>query len=254
MKRRRDVETPEALVARLRRPDVQPGDAICDVEAFADGVLLGPGVVRDGPQLAACRVGLLCWDAALGRLWVENEQRRYVPAVGDHVIGVVADKHAEEYRLNVGGPFPATLPVLAFDGATKRNRPHLEVGALVYARVAVANKDMDPEVTCAAPPGVGAKDWVTKESVYGELAGGQTFACPQALCARLGSDDCPVLEALGRLVAFEIAIGHNGRVWLSSASPGAVVLAQAAILQSHAIRDEDHAALVQRLALRHELG
>lgn len=240
---------PAALLARLADPEIFPGDLICAVEDF-ERVLLGPGIVRvaDGTQLAAAKQGVLCWEPARQRLWVENEQRRYVPAVGEHVIGVIVDKHAEEYRLQIGGAHPATLPVLAFDGASKRNRPHLEVGALVFARVVLAHKDMEPEVTCAAPPGVSAKDWVTKESIYGELPGGHVFECPTALCARLNRDDCPVLEALGGHVAFEIAIGANGRVWISSLEPGALVLAQAAILQSQALRDEDHAALVQRLA------
>ncbi len=43
---------------------------------------------------------------------------------------------------------PGLLPHLAFDGATKRNKPNLSVGALVYCRVAVANKDMDSELSC----------------------------------------------------------------------------------------------------------
>ena len=35
---------------------------------------------------------------------------------------------AESFAVDIGGPFRALLPVLAFEGATKRNRPHLQVG------------------------------------------------------------------------------------------------------------------------------
>ena len=114
-------------------------------------------------------------------LWVESDLKRYWPGLGDHVIGIVTDKGAEDYKLDIGASSKALLPVLAFDGASKRNRPHLAVGALVYARVVLANKDMEPEVTCAAPPGVNARDWVTKESVFGELSGGHgEWSAPQA--------------------------------------------------------------------------
>jgi len=34
---------------------------------------------------------------------------------------------AENYGVDIGAPFRALLPVLAFEGATKRNRPQLQV-------------------------------------------------------------------------------------------------------------------------------
>jgi exosome complex RNA-binding protein Rrp4 len=42
----------------------------------------------------------------------------------------------------------ATLGVLAFDGASKRNRPNIRIGSLVYARISKTNKDIEPELTC----------------------------------------------------------------------------------------------------------
>ena len=43
------------------------------------------------------------------------------------MIGVVTDKHSENFDVDIGGPFRALLPVLAFEGATRRNRPNLQV-------------------------------------------------------------------------------------------------------------------------------
>ena len=214
--REEDVAEASAPPIKLLNQRVCPGDFLCDVPDF-DRLVLGPGVAHDGGWLIASIVGITRWEPERRRLWVEGEPRRYVPALGDHVIGVVSDRHADEYRLQLGAAAPASLPVLAFDGATKRNRPHLEVGALVYARVVLAHRDMEPEASCAAPPGLGAKDWVTNESVFGELKGGHVFECPQALCRRLMGTDCPVLDALGGLAPFELAVGANGRVWVRSA-------------------------------------
>ena len=229
-----------------------PGDVLSEVDAF-ERVVLGPGVAREDTSLVATRVGVVRWEEAQCLLWVESDLKRYWPGLGDHVIGIVADKGAEDYKLDIGAASKALLPVLAFDGASKRNRPHLAVGALVYARVVLANRDMEPEVTCAAPPGVNARDWVTKESVFGELSGGHVFDCPQSLCRQLMSTESPVLEALGSVAPFEIAVGTNGRVWIDSKEETTIVLAQTAILQSQSHASRDHSAMVQQIGRRFDL-
>eukprot|EP00966_Prymnesium_polylepis_P088039 2037031-Prymnesium_polylepis.1 len=241
---------PSVVHLPLRNRGVFPGDLLQTVAAFAaTGVHIGPGVSREADDLMATRAGVLRWDDEHHRLWVENDQRRYVAALADHVIGIVTDKNAEEYRLDIGAAAPAALPILAFDGASKRNRPQLQVGTLVYCRVVVANRDMEPEVSCKAPPGIGAaKDWVTRESVFGELQGGHVFECPQILCRELLDADGPLLDALGDVGAFELAVGVNGRVWLDAEAEAMVVMVQSAVLQSQGRHPSEHAKLVKRLA------
>ena len=56
--------------------------------------------------------------------------------------------------VDINGPFPALLPLLSFEGATKRNRPNLKAGDVVYARVAAASRDMEPVLTCVDAAGV----------------------------------------------------------------------------------------------------
>lgn len=69
------------------------------------------------------------------------------------------------------------LPVLAFEGATKRNRPSLQVHSLVYCRVSLANPDMEPELECVNPQS-------GKADGFGELSGGFVFKCSLGLCRR----------------------------------------------------------------------
>ena len=59
-------------------------------------------------------------------------------------------RSADGYLLSLGSgcAHSATLPALAFEGATKRHRPNLRVGALVYARIAAAERHAEPEATC----------------------------------------------------------------------------------------------------------
>lgn len=111
------------------------------------------------------------------RLWVETATKRYVPAVGDTVVGVVLERRVETYRVEIGGTCAAQLPHLAFDGASRRNKPDLPIGTLIYARVVATDRHADVELSCQVSDGP-KRDWVTGESQYGELRGGS--------CVRVG--------------------------------------------------------------------
>jgi len=97
-------------------------------------------------------------------------------AAQESVIGVVVGKSgAEGFRVDIGGPHNANLDVLAFEGATKRNRPNLKVGSLLYARVSLSHKDMEPEIECF--------DAQTRKSAgFGELKGGFVAMCSLKMC------------------------------------------------------------------------
>ena len=60
-----------------------------------------------------------------------------------------------------------------------------------------------------------------------------------------------LLDALAAVAPFELAVGHNGRVWIRSDAAATAVLAQLAILRSQAVADDGHAALVESLAHAH---
>jgi len=107
---------------------------------------------------------------------------QYTPTAEDLVIGTVVERHPENYRVHIGGSQLARLPALAFEGATKRSKPNIQVGALIYARVDVAIKDMEPELSCTSPHF--KKEWVTGQSFFGELTGGYSFDCSLRLARR----------------------------------------------------------------------
>ena len=50
-----------------------------------------------------------------------------MPAAQEGVIGVVAHKAGEGYRVDIASAHLASLDGLAFEGASKRNRPILKV-------------------------------------------------------------------------------------------------------------------------------
>ena len=133
------------------------------------------------------------------------------------MIGIVKFKSKEYYAVDLGGPHLATLPILAFEGATLRNRPNLQTNSVVYARVSVANKDMEPEIDCIHPS-------TGKADGFGELKQGFMIdRCSLDLCRYLLTKNNALLNGLSSMFPFELAIGMNGRVWVNAGEPKQIV-------------------------------
>jgi len=192
------------------------------------------GVVRRGLTAGMLHPGYAASES--NRLWIDHATIRYHPQVDDMVIGTIVDKSTDWYRVDIGLHQNAIMSTLAFEGATKRNRPNLEVGQLIYCRVRATNKYMETELTCISPHF--KKDWVTKESMFGELNGGYVFNASARLCRTLLDDNCLVLNEIGRVIPFEIAIGVNGRVWVNSASPVHTIIISNIISKSETLSSE----------------
>ena len=162
---------------------------------------------------------------------------------------------ADAFGVDIGAPFRAALPLLAFEGATKRNRPALAPGDLVYCRVEGACRDLDPALTCMDAAGkVGGAgescggEWVSvggrahstlrsaphgprhpalptprlavscpQASGFGPLKGGTLIEVSTSHArALLARPPAAVLAALGAALQFEAAVGLNGRVWIDA--------------------------------------
>lgn len=76
---------------------------------------------------------------------------------------------------------------------------------------------MDPEIVCYNPS-------TGKSEGMGELKGGTVFDLSQGTCRRLlmsrqrEDGGIAVLESLAEKLAFEIAVGRNGLVWVKGGS------------------------------------
>ncbi|NWU94944.1 EXOS3 protein, partial [Upupa epops] len=205
---------------------VLPGDLLLLPPADEDGerLRLGGGVaVRGrllcGPGLRRCEAGLLVTKCGLlrhraaggagGAYWVDSQQRRYVPVKGDHVIGIVTAKAGDVFRVDVGGSEQAALSYLAFEGATKRNRPNVQVGDLIYGRFLVANKDMEPELVC-----IDSNGRSNGMGIIGQ--DGFLFKVSLGLIRKLLAPKCEIIQELSQLYPFELVLGMNGRIWVKA--------------------------------------
>ncbi|KAJ9624027.1 exosome non-catalytic core subunit rrp40 [Taxawa tesnikishii (nom. ined.)] len=177
---------------------------------------LGPGLRHVPPSTVLPTIaGELCTDTRKNAVWVESSSGRYLPHVGDLVIANVHHSSTDTYHCSLTPHTPfVLLAQLSFEGATKKTRPQLGTGSLVYARVSKAEKWADVEIECVNPA-------TAKADGMGPLKGGMVFDVSLALARRLmmgRKGGVLVLDEVGEKVRFEVAVGRNGRVWVDSGS------------------------------------
>jgi exosome complex component RRP40 len=177
--------------------------------------------------LTATQAGLLATDAKKNTVSLLSfPNRRYIPTVNDFVIAQIHHSSADFFHCMVSPHTAhALLGQLSFEGASKKTRPMLKQGELVYARVLSVGVGAGAEVelTCVNPS-------TGKGETMGPLASGMVFDVSIGMAARLirassssGETDeiegLVVLAELGKkmdsLGGFELAIGRNGKVWVN---------------------------------------
>lgn len=70
----------------------------------------------------------------------------YIPQAGDRVLGTIVTRVGDYYRVDIGSADLALLSFLSFEGVTKRNRPTIRIGDLIYGQIILTSKHMEPEV------------------------------------------------------------------------------------------------------------
>ncbi|KAL2132031.1 hypothetical protein VTI74DRAFT_4290 [Chaetomium olivicolor] len=240
------------------RPFVLPGETI-DPSLIPTHkkhpLRLGPGLRHIPPSdIVPTVAGQLITNPVKNSMWVEYNSNRYIPHPSDIVLAQVVRSTTDFYLCSLS-PFtpPATLPHLAFEGATKKTRPVLLPGQLVYARVSLANRHMDPELECVNPA-TGKADGLGPITGPGCVFDVSLGFARRLLMARSREDGgIGVLEMLGGEegggMAFETAVGRNGKVWVGSESTRTVVIVGRALQETDRGRlgMEEQRRLVKRL-------
>ena len=224
---------------------VMPGDDVTqDTEDSHGGsVVLGPGLRREaGDRVAVVKPGVMRARVVNDKrvVWVDVHSKRYVANRGENVIGVVLAKMGDTFRVDIGTSEPASLSYLAFEGATKRNRPNVNVGDIVYAKLLVASSHTESELVCV--------DSYGKKSGMGVLSGGGfMFSVPLNLVRKLLSPDCNLLTKLGEVAPFEVAVGVNGRVWLRARSVKETMLLVQAVTSAEYMTNTEISSMCDKL-------
>lgn len=161
------------------------------------------------------------------------------PLPRDAVIGCVVKTGAEYYDVDIRATTVALLPVLGFDNATKRNRPMLKVGDVVYGTLTEVsgvagggyaaerimmdccnNVDGDGFGPLYVSPVSSSSRGVTRWTGNAHGIGMIFKVTPSYARYLLSNGQRPesILAVLGSRIPFDIVIGVNGLFWISSLS------------------------------------
>ena len=199
------------VLQKRKREWVMPGEEIINLKPGAV-VSIGRGLKQDLTKLISIRSGQ--YDEQNGKHVVIGDEKSYVPRNEDIVVGtIVRGGGFMGYWVDAGAGSLFKLDSIAFDGASKRLKPELKVGASVYARVIQSRSELEMVISCQSVTGV-KKDWVTGESLFGELKSGYIHSVRTQFAKMLLADYDDILSNIGERLAFECCIGVNGRIWL----------------------------------------
>ncbi|KAL5369427.1 hypothetical protein CPHLJ_3g780 [Cryptosporidium parvum] len=182
----------------------------------------------------------------------------YIPRKGDVVVGTIINKLGEFYKVSLNCSHDGILPDMAFEGATKRNKPNLVPGNYVCSRINYVDLESgEIELTCITPEE--KKTWSNNENYLGVLKNsnykntniiedysksdrsslpgesqscikdGMTVTVPQSVAQILLADQSYVLEALSKYFAYEICVGQNGIIWFSASNIKEMLLIMSAL-------------------------
>ena len=155
------------------------------------------------------------------------------------------------HKVNISANKTVMMAKLAFDGATKRNKPELKKGDVVYCRVSELHAHLDPQLSCMAPANGGIKkDWSSGEALYRELRGGVLVRVSSATARGLLHPKSAVLTRLGSHLPFEVAVGANGLVWLRGSNMVDTVVLRNAIANCGGLSSANANAMVDAIVAK----
>jgi len=138
----------------------------------------------------------------------------YSPRLDDFVIGTITQRSMDMYRVDIGTYTHAILPTTEFEGATKKTKPNLNVGDIVFARVMRVNKFDAPMISCVSQ--INSKNWSSGESFFGNLKDGNVFTFPKNSVWDFYNEDNFAVKRMSDIMQFEFAVGQNGKIWINA--------------------------------------
>ena len=144
---------------------VCPGDILTsNIGSSDEQIKLGRGLSLKDNKIIANIAGDLRQNIFNNKYYINNNKKFYEPKENDQIIGIIDDKAGDFYKVNVYSGNICVLNRLSFEGATKRNKPELKSGDLVYCRVLSDSKQIDTELTCITVNS-SRKEWSSGETV-----------------------------------------------------------------------------------------
>lgn len=189
---------------------VEKKQLVAPGEILAEGKYLsGENTHREGERIYSSRVGVV--EIVGDRLTVIPLEGRYIPHVGDVVIGRIVDIGMSGWFVDIEAPYPALLPASeTFAHRGHRVRMDLtkvfSVGDLVVSEVLAFDRTRDPLIT-AKKPGLG------------KVTSGRIIELSPTKVPRLIGRKGSMISLLKKETGANIIVGQNGIILVSGKSP-----------------------------------
>ena len=128
---------------------------------------------------------------------------RYIPNVGDSVIGIVEDVGPSNWLININSPYPAPLHVNEVPwrvefGDTSR---YMRIGDSLLVKILMVDETMKVQVTM-------------KEQGLRKLQGGELIEISPHKVPRVIGKSGSMIQMIKGYTNCRVFVGQNGRIWL----------------------------------------
>lgn len=197
----RNITKEETNVQEQER---QPREIVLPGELLAEGGFqAGNGAYKDGESVYSEHLGLK--DVRGKYIGVIPLNGRYIPRVGDSVVGKVVEVNQSSWLIDINSPYPAPLGVRESPwevefGDTAR---FLTVGDVVIVEVTSIDEAKKVQVTMRGP---GLR----------KLAGGTVMEVSPVKVPRIIGKNASMISLVRKYTDAVMVVGKNGRIWLNT--------------------------------------
>ena len=199
-----EVESPVALPEGAAPPLVKDREVVVPGQVLCVGLdyLPSNGTVRRGDAIAASVLGLANFQGRL--VSIIPLSGRYMPMVGDVVVGKVIDILLTGWRLEINSAYSAVLSIVNTQGYIRKGEDltkYYHIGDFLLTRIITVTSQNLIDVTMKAP---GMR----------RLTGGRVVRVSPNKVPRVIGKNGSMLEQVKKLTQCDIVVGQNGMVWL----------------------------------------
>jgi exosome complex component RRP4 len=200
---------------------VVPGDLLAEGMDY----LPSGGCIRDKDNIIANHIGLVSLDNRFVK--VIPLTGKYIPKIGDTVIGEVVDMSFSGWYVNIGGPYEASLMIKDVAEFVEKDADlsqFYNFGDLIVAKVNKITRSSNINLT-------------TKGPGLRKITGGKVISITSSKVPRVIGKQGSMVQLIKEKTSCDIIVGQNGKVWINGKNPGDELLATEAILK---IEQESH--------------
>ena len=188
------------------RAMVTPGEVIAEGD-----FTIGSHVYRRDKKIVSQVIGLV--TIRDNQVSVVPLKGKYLPRVGDLVIGKVIDVSLSSWIVDIASPYPGVMRTSVsldrrFDPVKDQTRKIFDVGDVLVAKVLSYDRTRDPTLTLRSNNRSGGSS-----PYLGKLVGGRIVDVSPSKIPRLIGRRGSMISTIKQYTNCRMIVGQNGRVW-----------------------------------------